>query len=182
MEFLIGHSCLKFIFKLSRWFLLLLLVLPFKALALPEPGTTIVLDGEVEFAEIDLARAVIYVSIEGQNKIDVISAVDFQIIDSIEFDGQPKGLDLSEDGSVLYAAINGTGEIASVDLNDGNYPFSLVDVTLGLTHESGNLELGAFDVLSVGDFIFVTANPGSSNLANAAVVDTSNSNLSLIHI
>ena len=177
MEFLTEHSCLKFIFKLSRWFLLLLLVLPFKALALPEPGTTIVLDGEVEFAEIDLARAVIYVSIEGQNKIDVISAVDFQIIDSIEFDGQPKGLDLSEDGSVLYAAINGTGEIASVDLNDGNYSFSLVDVTFGLTHESGNLELGAFDVLSVGDFIFVTANPDSSNFANAAVVDTSNSNL-----
>lgn len=119
---------------------------------------------------LDEVRNNIYVSIPSQQEIAVISADRTRVIDRIRLSGSPYGIDLSIDGSSLYAAVRGTDSIAMIDLDSR-------EVTMiPLANQTGNAQL--YDIIEAApNRVFVSASPGSSGFAYIAQVDLSQSNL-----
>jgi hypothetical protein len=149
---------------------------PIVASALPVNGTITALGGEAEFTQLDVSRGVIYASLPSQNQIAVISTDDLQVVGTITFSGEPHGLDLRVDNNTLYVAVGISGTVAIVDLTDGNFNKVEIDVSSALSYNGGRAVTEVFDVLNVGDLVFVTGDPNSSGLSGVTVIDTANSN------
>lgn len=106
----------------------------------------------------DSARDLLYISVPSTHEIIQVSTVDYRIIDTFILPDSPMGMDISDDGNHLFAALNHSGSVAVIDL-----------LTKAVRQIDVALLLGAgstWDVEYVaGDRLFVSANPGSSGFA-----------------
>jgi uncharacterized repeat protein (TIGR01451 family) len=120
--------------------------------------------------ELDAARQRLYVSVPGLNEVVIVSASNWTVLNRVVVGGSPHGIDMSQDGSVLYVALNQGGAVAVVDLS-----------TLAVSQVPVATELDtvlAYDVsAATPNAVFVSGNPGSSGLAYIVKIDTLNSNL-----
>lgn len=116
------------------------------------------LGGEPEDAAADYVRNRMYVSVPERKEIVVISLSELRILDRIRLASPPYGIDLSIDGSTLFAALNGKYYVASIDLATRE----VTEIPLG--GETGDPR--TYDVVEgAPGRLFVSANPGSSGFA-----------------
>lgn len=105
-----------------------------------------------EFAY-DRAGEILYVSVPSLGEIVAISTVDRIVVGS-----QPRGIDLSSDGTELFAALNGAGSVAVVDL--------ATDVITRINIGDELDDPRTWDVVEgQPDRLFVSSNPGSNGFA-----------------
>lgn len=119
---------------------------------------------------VDDSRALIYVSVPTANEVVAISALSFQVVGTMSPGNNPRGIDISGDGSTLYVALNGAGSVAVVDLGT----FTLADtINIGtlLDHPT------TWDVAEgMPGEVFVSANPSSGGFAYIVRIDRNNGN------
>ncbi|WP_461516098.1 thrombospondin type 3 repeat-containing protein [Porticoccus sp.] len=116
------------------------------------------LGGEPHGFVLDSNRELLYISIPVTHEIVRVSTVDYRIIDSFILPDSPMGMDISDDGSRLFAALNHSGSVAVIDLD--SKVVGQINVASQLNDSS------TWDVEYVaGDRLFVSANPGSSGFA-----------------
>lgn len=134
------------------------------------PATSVNLDlGADGFdVELDSARQRLYISVPDLNSIEVISLATFTVTNSIPVGGSPHGIDISPDGSTLYAALSQTGSVAIVNLD--NLTITEVDVSTPLE------SLLAYDVISATpNEVFVSGGgPYGSGFAYIVKIDIGN--------
>jgi len=140
--------------------LLLLMVLSFLSCASAAGSLNL----EIEFGGIghemayDQSRNRIYVTVPSLNEVVYVSTETYEVIDRVVVGSQPRGIDLSNDGTRLFVALNGAGSIAVVDIDTKAVEEIVVGIELG--------DSRAWDVIEAQtDRLFVTANPGSSGFA-----------------
>ncbi len=110
-----------------------------------------------EFA-LDVAGGLLYASVPSLGEVVAISTADFSVVRSLPVASQPRGIDLSTDGSELFAALNGAGSVAIVDLATGNISRINVGAQLG--------DPRTWDVVEgQPDRLFVSSNPSSNGFA-----------------
>ncbi|MEM6581899.1 MAG: thrombospondin type 3 repeat-containing protein [Pseudomonadota bacterium] len=118
----------------------------------------------------DPDRQLIYVSVPSTNEVIRLSTTDFTIVDRIYVGSQPKGMDLSDDGSRLFIALFGGGAVAVLDLDT----LYLSEIVLGTElrhHQTWDVEYVA------GERLFVSASPSSSGFAHIVEVKLDQGNL-----
>ncbi|MCB1792050.1 MAG: thrombospondin type 3 repeat-containing protein, partial [Gammaproteobacteria bacterium] len=122
------------------------------------------LGGDAHEMVLDETRQIIYVSVPSLHEIVRVSAVDFSVIDRLVLASAPRGIDMSDDGSRLFAALYDSGSVAIIDLDALTY--STFDVADQLDDPR------AWDVEYVpGERLYVSANPGSGGFAYIAQID-----------
>lgn len=141
---------------LSR-FLRVLIFIVFSSIASPivafDFPFNIQLENSAHEIAIDPTREIIYVSVPEENAIVFVSSTDLRIIDKVFVGSRPRGISLSENGNILYIALNGAGGVAILDLTSKQ-----ITDTINLTNVLGTSE--TWDVIEAGpDDIFVSANP-----------------------
>ena len=80
--------------------------------------------------EVDAARQRLYVSVPSRNQVVVISTETYEIIERVTVGPQPRGIDISIDGSLLFVALDGAGSVVFLDLETFN--FSNVEISAEL--------------------------------------------------
>ena len=129
-----------------------------------EAGLSAVLGGVGWDVALDSANDRLYVSVPTLNEVTVVSATTFEVVDNIFVGSGPHGIELSQDGQRLFAALSGAGAVAVVDLSDNS-----VDTIL-LGNELGDDR--AYDVISPRENVLVvTANAYSSGFSYVVRVD-----------
>ncbi len=109
-------------------------------------------------AILDDVRGRIYVSVPTRSEIVVISTADLRIVDRLLMPGAPFGIDLSIDGTRIFAALNNSNSVAVIDIEQR----SVSTIELGDT--TGDPR--TWDVVEgEPDRLFVSANPSSSGIA-----------------
>lgn len=129
-----------------------------------EAGVSIALEGIGWDMALDATNQRLYVSIPSVNGVAVVSTETFQVVNSFFVGSSPRGIDLSLDGAYLFAALNGAGAVAVVDLSDDSVAEILIGNELGddRTH----------DVLNPKpDVLVVTSAPGSNGFAYVVRID-----------
>lgn len=122
-------------------------------------------------AALDEVRNQIYVSIPDRNEIAVISLSEHRIVDRLLMPGIPNGIDVSIDGTRLFAALNGSNAVAVVDIDQRTV--STIDLGVSTDHPT------TYDVVEgEPDRLFVSANPGSGGLSYVAQVRLDQGNIS----
>lgn len=122
-------------------------------------------------ASLDEVRNYVYVSIPTRNEIAVVSLDEARIIDRYSLPGTPYGIDLSLDGTRIFAALNGSNAIAVVDVDQRSV--TTIDLGVSVDHPT------TYDVLEGDtDRLFATANPGSGGLARVGQVLLDQGNIS----
>ncbi|MEO1201476.1 MAG: hypothetical protein AAFX10_02130, partial [Pseudomonadota bacterium] len=71
-------------------------------------------------------RQRVYVSVPDRQEIAVISIPDERVIERIEVPGQPLGMDVSDDETKLYVALDGSSAVAEIDLDTSG--IAIIDV------------------------------------------------------
>ncbi|MCB1706824.1 MAG: hypothetical protein KDI17_18330 [Halioglobus sp.] len=124
--------------------------------------------GAVGFdAAVDESRGRIYVSVPSRQHIAIIGVEEARIIDTIPLGGEPYGIDISIDGTVLYAAVRGTDSVAVIELD------SLTVSAIPLQNQTDSLQL--YDVVEgAPNRVFVSAR---SSFAYIVQIDLAQSNL-----
>ena len=113
----------------------------------------------------DAVRELIYVSIPDQNELAVVSTVSRRVVDRIFVGSRPRGVDLTNDGSSVYVALNQAGSVARV--NTETLAREEIFVAPSLGHSL------AWDVVEARqDRVFVSANPGSGGISYIAMIKT----------
>jgi Leucine-rich repeat (LRR) protein len=121
-------------------------------------------------AALDEVRNQIYVSIPNRNEIAVISLTGQRIVDRLLMPGTPYGIDVSFDGTRLFAALNGSNAVAVVDIDQRTV--NTIDLGVSTDHPT------TYDVVEgEPDRLFVSANPGSSGFAYIAQVRLDQGNI-----
>lgn len=124
----------------------------------PQNETTIDLPSNPEFIEPDYERGQAYISLPDSNALLVVSLETLLEVETIEFTGQPTGLDISDDGNVLYVGLNGKGAVAVVEL-DNQFEYSEINI---FETDSEDLVIG--DLLEVGgERLFVATREDSES-------------------
>ncbi len=137
--------------------------------AQPASNTITDLPGEVAFIEKDDTRNQFYVSIPDTNQVLFISADTLQITNTINFTGNPYGLDLSSDGNTLYVGLTGTGTVALVELNN-SLAYTEVNVASKLAHMEGETITDVYDVLEVGSNKVFVSSSGGAGFSNIVYI------------
>ncbi len=152
-----------------------LLLLIFTQAVRSEPTSEFQVDlpGDPAFMEMDEGRNVIYISLPSKNQVLVVSTDTLSTVGTIEFTGNPVGLDLSEDESTLYVAVAGTGAVAFVDLTDPLYSYVEVEVGSYMSRVETVTEL--YDVAEV-DASRVVVTASTSSLARIVMINKDASN------
>jgi DNA-binding beta-propeller fold protein YncE len=121
-------------------------------------GVRVELGGVGADMVLDEANDRAFVSIPSLQEVVEINLSSASISQRRAMSGQPYGIDLAADNTTLYAALNGIGDIAYLNVNDGTE--QLVDLSTELDHDS------TWDVAEVSaDRIVVSANPNSGGFA-----------------
>lgn len=120
--------------------------------------------GDIGFdMELDSLRQQLYVSVPVRNEVVIISTQSYEIIDRVIVGSRPHGIDLSLDGTLLFAALNEGGAVAYLDMESMEVTEIVVGAELGDYH--------AYDVVEAkSNRVFVSANPGSSGFAYIAMI------------
>jgi DNA-binding beta-propeller fold protein YncE len=106
----------------------------------------------------DRVGQILYASVPSLGEIVAISTVDFSIVDRILVGSQPRGIDLNADGTELFAALNGAGSVAIVDLDTN----AISRINIGAELDDPR----TWDVVEgQTDRLFVSSNPGSNGFA-----------------
>ena len=106
----------------------------------------------------DPERKRLYVSVPERNEIVVVSTETYEIADRIVSVSSPHGLDLSIDGTKLFAALRGTRSVAFIDVESGTSAELDIGPALG--------DLRTYDVIeAIPNRLFVSADPGDSGFA-----------------
>jgi hypothetical protein len=120
--------------------------------------------------ELDVARNRLYVSTPTIGEIQVVSTFSWQVIATVRVPPQPRGIDMSHDGTELFVAVGQAGALATIDLET-----LTVTETLPIGAELGDAR--TWDVLeSRPGRVLVTGNPSSSGLAWVVEVDRNRNN------
>lgn len=109
-----------------------------------------------------------YVSLPTLGQIAVLDTSDWSTITSVDVGGSPRGLDLVEDGSVVLAAIRGTGEVIEFSTTT-----HLVTNRLDLTVQLDDNRTWDVREINTND-ILVTATPNSTGFAYVVRYDRTN--------
>jgi DNA-binding beta-propeller fold protein YncE len=118
---------------------------------------------------VDDARALIYVSLPNRNEIALVSQATSQVVDRVIVGSRPHGIDISDDGSTLWIALNGAGSVAALDLNSLAVTEVIVGDSLGYSR--------AYDVVEGEPHrVFVSANPGSGGFAWIVMISVDQGN------
>ncbi len=121
-------------------------------------------------AALDSVRDQIYISVPSRNEIVVLSTTELRIVDRLSVPGSPNGIDLSLDGTRLFAALNGSNAVAVIDI--GLRSVTTIDLGDVTDHPT------TYDVLEgAPDRLFVTAAPGSGGFAYVAQVRLDQGNI-----
>jgi len=113
---------------------------------------------------VDEARQRVYVSLPSRNEVAVVSLTTLRLVDRILLPGSPRGIDLSLDGTRLFAALNSSNAVAVIDLDTRGVR------TIPLLDQSGDARL--WDVVEVRpNRVFVTSNPSSNGFAYVVQID-----------
>ena len=80
--------------------------------------------------EVDTARQRLYVSVPSRNQVVIISTETYEIIERVTVGPQPRGIDISIDGSLLFVALDGAGSVVFLDLE--TFDFSKVEISAEL--------------------------------------------------
>jgi hypothetical protein len=113
------------------------------------------LGGNAFDSELDLPRRRVYVSVPARHEIVVASLDSGLIVDRMPMPGEPWGLDLSLDGTRLFAAIRDADTVLEIDLATSTWRSIPLNGTV--THSATH------DVVEAQpDRLFVSADPGSS--------------------
>ena len=132
----------------------------------PNSDETIELGGTGQDMVIDAARDQVYISVPDNDEVLVVSTTGNHITSSIVVGDNPHGVTLNEDGSKLYVALRGSGELAVVDT--ATLSLQLLDVSDGLDHPQ------TFDVVEGRPGrLYAT---GSGGFARIAQIDTDDGN------
>lgn len=120
--------------------------------------------GSIGFdAALHEARNQIYVSIPGRKEIAVISLAELRIVDRLLMPGTPYGIDVSIDGTRLFAALHGSNAVAIVEIEQRAVRSFALGASTG--HPT------TYDVVEgEPDRLFVSANPYSGGFAYIAQV------------
>lgn len=111
----------------------------------------------------DELRELIYVTVPERNEVVIVSAVNFAIVDRVLVGSLPHGIDLSDDASKLFVAMNGAGAVVVVDVETQQ----LEEIVIGELLDNAR----TWDVVEAQpDRIFASANPGSSGFARIVEV------------
>ncbi len=81
--------------------------------------------------EVDAARRRLYVSVPSRNQIVVMSTGTYEVIDRITVGPEPRGIDISFDGSLLFVALDGASSVAFLDLETFNFSQVVIGEELG---------------------------------------------------
>jgi hypothetical protein len=131
------------------------------ALATPAAAQTdinIAFPAPVWDMEVDLPRQQIYVSMPTRNSVAIVSMQTYQIVNEVLVGANPRGIDLSIDGTRLFAALNQSGSVSVLDLTTLQHTEILVATQLGSSL--------AFDVIEgKPNRLYVSANPNSGGFA-----------------
>ncbi len=134
-------------------------------LALASPGIAQTQGVQVAFGDSahemvrDPIRGLLFVTIPATGEVRVVSLVDYSVIDTYPVGIEPRGIALSEDGTRLFVAMNGSGVVVVLDPDTG----AILD-RIVVSNDLGSPAV--WDVAEAGpDRLFVTANPGSSGFA-----------------
>ncbi len=124
-------------------------------------------DIELDAVASDLAycpmRHAAFVSTPSTNEVVMISLASQQIVDRFHVGSAPANIDLSSDGTRLFAALSRAGAIAILDIDSGNVSEIEVADVLG--------DSRVFDVAeAVPDRVFVSAAPGSNGTSTIGIV------------
>lgn len=113
--------------------------------------------------ELDEPRSLLYVSVPTFNEVVLISTESFEIVDRVLVGSRPQGIDLSQDGSRLFVALNQAAAVAVVDLE--TLDVTEIEVIAGTDNSL------VYDVIEAEpDRLFATANPGSGGFARVAQI------------
>ena len=127
--------------------------------------------GDIGFdTAIDHERNQIYVSVPTRNEIVVISTTQLRIVDRLVLPGSPYGIDLSIDGTRIFAALRGTTSVASIDIEQRE-----VEI-IPLADKTGHPD--TYDVIEgAPGQLFVSASPDGSGFGYIAKIDLEEFNL-----
>jgi len=118
----------------------------------------------------DAVRNQLYVSLPERNELAVISLDQRRIVDRLLLPGSPNGIDLSIDGTRLFAALNGSNAVAVVDIEQRSV------TTIDLGNVSGDAK--TYDVVEgAPDRLFVSTNGSSGAFSYIAQVRLDQGNL-----
>jgi hypothetical protein len=119
--------------------------------------------------ELDTQRNQLYISVPETDEIVVVSLATLSIVDSFFVGQAPHGIDLSDDGATLYAALNASGSVAYLDIDTGD----VMTVDVGAELDDPR----AWDVIEGKPHrVYVSSNPGSSGFAYIVQIKTDEGN------
>ena len=96
----------------------------------------------------------VFVSVPSLNRILEVNLNTAAIVQNFTLSGQPRGIDLSGDGRIIYAALHGLGDIAVLDTTNGDT--EKIDISVELDDDR------TWDVAEVStDRVVVSTNPSS---------------------
>ncbi len=118
----------------------------------------------------DAVRNQLYVSLPERNELAVVSLDQRRIVDRLLLPGTPNGIDLSIDGTRVFAALNGSNAVAVVDIEQRSV------TTIDLGNVSGDAK--TYDVVEgAPDRLFVSTNGSSGAFSYIAQVQLDQGNL-----
>ena len=94
-------------------------------------GREVLLGGLGADMEVDAARQRLYVSVPSLEQVVAISTETYEIIERVTFETQPRGIDISIDGSLLFVALHGSGSVGVLDLETFNFSQVEIGTVLG---------------------------------------------------
>ena len=111
---------------------------------------------------LDSTRQQLFVSVPYQNEVVIISTQTQQILKRVLVGSVPQGIDLSHDGTTLYVALNGAGEVALINLQTFNITRINVEAMLGTSL--------VYDVIEAKpNRVFVSGSPNSYSGTSAYI-------------
>ena len=136
----------------------------------PVFGNVVIPLGGVGFDMLyDDERGLLHVSIPSLNEVVLISTLTYEIIDRVPVGPSPHGIDLSLDGTRLFAALNEAGSVAIFDMETGQRSEIVVGEILG--------DYRTWDVTeATEDRLFVSASPGSNGSSRIGMIELDQGN------
>jgi DNA-binding beta-propeller fold protein YncE len=131
--------------------------------AIEETEVVIELGGIGIDMEFDEVRQLLYITVPALNEVVFLSTLTYEIVDRVVVGSRPHGIDLSNDGSQLFVALNQAGSVVILDPDTSDITEVIVGDVVG--------DARVWDVIEGKENrVFVSANPSSSGLAYIGMI------------
>ncbi len=122
--------------------------------------------------EVDAARQRLYISVPSLNQVVVISTETYEIIERVTVGTEPRGIDISIDGSLLFVALGGSSSVVFLDLETFNFSQVEIGTELGSPH--------TWDVIEGRPRrVFVSPDRSSGGVAYIVMIDRDANNAAI---